>query len=108
MPLVWGLMLRGGRLGALRRQRPVRRLSLRGVLRRPRAVLAVAALNGVMIIAHFQAIARVEVAYMVAVKRTSLLFGILYGALVFGEQGLGSHLAAGALMVAGVAVIVTS
>jgi uncharacterized membrane protein len=71
-------------------------------------VLVVAALNALMVFTHFLALARVEVAYMVAIKRTSLLFGILYGALLFGETGLASHLAAGALMVAGVAVIVTS
>ncbi len=108
MPLVWALPWRRRTSAVGRPGQPVRRLSLRALLRRPRAVAAVAALNGVMIIAHFLAIARVEVAYMVAVKRTSLLFGILYGALVFGETGLRSHLAAGALMVAGVAVIVTS
>jgi len=108
MPLVWALPWRR-RAGAVGRAgRTGRRLSLGALLRRPRAVAAVAALNGVMIIAHFLAIARVEVAYMVAVKRTSLLFGILYGALVFGETGLSTHLAAGVLMVAGVAVIVTS
>jgi hypothetical protein len=35
---------------------------------------------------HLLAIERVEAAYMIAVKRTSLLFGILYGALLFGER----------------------
>ena len=44
-------------------------------------------------------------AYMIAVKRTSLLFGILYGAMLFGEAHLGRHLLAGTLMVAGVAAI---
>ena len=110
MPLVWALPLRlgpskgaGGTPGAR-----LELLGPRGLLRRPRAVLTVAALHGLMAFTHFLAIARVEVAYMIAIKRTSLLFGILYGALVFGETGLRSHLAAGALMVAGVAVIVTS
>ena len=42
---------------------------------------------------------------MIAVKRTSLLFGILYGALFFREPGLARRLPAGALMVAGVALI---
>jgi drug/metabolite transporter (DMT)-like permease len=70
--------------------------------------ITVAALNGVMIVTHFAALARVEVAYMVAVKRTSLLFGILYGALLFREPGLRSHLAAGVIMVVGVAAIVSA
>jgi drug/metabolite transporter (DMT)-like permease len=42
---------------------------------------------------------------MIAVKRTSLLFGILYGVLLFGEPGLATRLPAGALMLAGVALI---
>jgi drug/metabolite transporter (DMT)-like permease len=77
------------------------------LFRRPRAVLAVAALNAVMIYTHFIALQQVEVAYMIAVKRTSLLFGILYGALLFHEVGLRTRLPAGALMLAGVMTILT-
>jgi drug/metabolite transporter (DMT)-like permease len=58
-----------------------------------------------MIYTHFLALQRVEVAYMISVKRTSLLFGILYGALVFREPGLANHLPAAALMLAGVALM---
>jgi drug/metabolite transporter (DMT)-like permease len=58
-----------------------------------------------MVMTHFAAIAQVEAAYMIAVKRTSMLFGILYGALLFGERHLGRHLLAGALMIGGVALI---
>jgi drug/metabolite transporter (DMT)-like permease len=75
------------------------------VWRRPWAALAVALLNAVMIYTHFLALQRVEVAYMISVKRTSLLFGILYGALVFGERRLGTHLLSGGIMVAGVFLI---
>ncbi len=73
--------------------------------RRPLWHLLIGLLMGVMIITHYLAIARVEVAYMIAVKRTSLLFAIVYGALWFGERRLGRNLAAGTLMVAGVALI---
>ena len=51
------------------------------------------------------AVQRVEVAYMIAVKRSSLLFGIIYGALIFRERGLGAHLLAGMLMLGGVFLI---
>jgi len=68
-------------------------------------LLIVAGLMAVMVITHFMALAEVEAAYMIAVKRTSLLFGMLYGALLFGERHLGRHLIAGLLMVAGVAAI---
>jgi len=73
--------------------------------RHPWAHLSIGACMAVMVVAHFFAIAHIEVAYMVAVKRTSLLFGILYGAWLFREQGLTRNLAAGGLMVAGVYLI---
>ena len=47
----------------------------------------------------------VEVAYMIAVKRTSLLFGIVYGALLFHETHATRHFIAGVLMVMGVLLI---
>jgi drug/metabolite transporter (DMT)-like permease len=72
---------------------------------RPGVSLLVAGLMALMVVTHFLAIAQVEAAYMIAAKRTSLLFGILYGALWFGERHLGRHLLAGGLMVAGVALI---
>jgi len=84
----------------------VRPASFKVLYHRPSASLAVAALMAVMVVTHFLAIARVEVAYFISVKRTSLLFGILYGALLFGERDVVRHLLAGSLMVAGVAVIV--
>jgi drug/metabolite transporter (DMT)-like permease len=72
------------------------------------AVLAVVGLNAVMVYTHFQAMQLVEVAYMISVKRVSLLFGILYGALIFREPGLATHLPAGALMLTGVVLIALS
>ena len=71
----------------------------------PLAVLGVGVLMAVMVVTHFMAISMVEAAYMIAVKRTSLLFGILYGALLFREAHLGRNLVAGALMIAGVGLI---
>jgi len=79
--------------------------TLRVIGRRPGWHVIIALLMGGMVVTHFLAVARVEVAYMIAVKRTSLLFGILYGALLFSESGLRRHLLAGGLMVAGVALI---
>jgi drug/metabolite transporter (DMT)-like permease len=81
---------------------------VRVLWRRPAVNFLVALLFAVMVITHFLALSEVEVAYMVAVKRSSLLFGILYGALLFRERRLGIHLIAGGLMVAGVAMIATS
>ena len=104
MPLVFLLPRFRGRVPADRGP-PWRRIAR--LFRRPRAVFAVAALNAVMVYTHFLALQQVEVAYMIAVKRTSLLFGILYGALLFHETGLRTRLPAGALMLAGVVTILT-
>jgi drug/metabolite transporter (DMT)-like permease len=78
---------------------------LRVVREKPMAVIGIGVLMAVMVVTHFIAIAMVEAAYMIAVKRTSLLFGILYGAFLFREEHLAWNLVAGALMVAGVALI---
>ena len=80
--------------------------SVKVLWRRPGAHLAIGLMMGVMLVTHFLAVAEVEVAYMIAVKRISMIFGILYGALLFRERGLGRHLAAGSLMVVGAALIV--
>lgn len=79
--------------------------SLIRIARRPLPVLAVGVLMAIMAFAHFLALQQVQVAYMIAVKRTSLLFGILYGSLLFREPGLSRRLPAGGLMVAGVLLI---
>jgi drug/metabolite transporter (DMT)-like permease len=52
------------------------------------------------------ALSLTNVAYMIAVKRLSLLMGIVYGHYLFREEGLRERLAGGGLMVAGVALIV--
>ncbi len=76
------------------------------VIRRPVSNAIIGLLLAVMIVSHFIALAQVEVAYMIAVKRSSLLFGILYGAFMFKEAGLGLHFLAGSVMVAGIVLIV--
>jgi uncharacterized membrane protein len=77
------------------------------ILARPRpAHLLVAGLMALMIVTHFMALALVETAYMIAVKRLSILFGILLGAMFFAEGRLARNLAAGGLMVGGVALII--
>jgi drug/metabolite transporter (DMT)-like permease len=62
----------------------------------------------VMVLTHFLALERIQTAYMIAVKRLSILFGILFGALLFGDRRLLRHLLAGSVMVAGVALIALS
>jgi len=61
-----------------------------------------------MVVTHFIAIAKVEVAYFITVKRTSLLFGIIFGALFFKGPRLAKNLSAGVLMVTGVLFILVT
>lgn len=79
--------------------------SLRTLTRPRPAHLVVAGLMGLMVLTHFMALALTETAYMIAVKRVSILFGIVLGALFFAERHLARNLFAGALMVGGVALI---
>jgi drug/metabolite transporter (DMT)-like permease len=80
--------------------------AVQGALRAGPHAWLVAGLLAFMVIAHFMALAQAGTAYMIAVKRTSVLFGILLGAWVFREDRLTQHLGAAGLMVAGVAMIV--
>lgn len=73
--------------------------------RKPVVHCLIAAFSAGMIVAHFYAIDQVQVAYMIAIKRTSLLFGMIYGAILFGEKEIPRKLLAGSLMVFGVFMI---
>lgn len=77
------------------------------IWRRPVPHLAIGLFMAIMVLTHFFAIRDVEVAYMIAVKRTSLLFGILYSVLLFHERARVEHFLAGGLMLAGVYLIVS-
>jgi uncharacterized membrane protein len=88
---------------ALRRGREeVRGMFHSGVLK---AVLWPALFYAVMVLAHMTALGMTQVAYMISVKRLSLLMGVLYGWFLFGEAGAGGRFAGAVLMVGGVALI---
>ena len=56
-------------------------------------------------IAHFFAVNIAEVPYVISVKRTSLLFGIIYGAIWFKETNIRERLIGGIIMIIGVSII---
>lgn len=64
--------------------------------------------NAIMIISHMYAINLTKVAYMIAVKRTSLLIGVVYGYYMFREEDIRGRFLGAFLMFAGFAVIVLS
>jgi uncharacterized membrane protein len=79
---------------------------LKGVVSRPSAFLPIGLSTAVMIMSHFVAISLVDVAYMISVKRTSLIFSVLYGKFLFNEEKIKERLLGSALMMAGVVAIV--
>lgn len=82
-----------------------RKVSLAALLKRPGpGILAGIVMFG-HVTFHFQAIALAQAAYMIAVKRLSGLFGVIYGGLVFKEEHIGSRLAGAACMSMGAALI---
>jgi drug/metabolite transporter (DMT)-like permease len=78
---------------------------LRVLAQRPLPLLLVGVLLAMMVVTHFIAIARVEVAYFLAVKRSSLIFAILFAMILFHEHPARRHLFASLLMIGGVALI---
>jgi len=79
--------------------------AIRVLWRRPVQHLMVGGMMAVMAITHFTAVEKVEVAYMMSVKRTSMLFGVLYGAWLFGEKHLARHGVGALMMLGGVALL---
>lgn len=62
----------------------------------------------VMIISHMFAVNIANVAYMISIKRTSLLIGVVFGRLFFHERRSGQRFIGALLMFCGFVLIVTS
>ncbi|NWF75170.1 MAG: EamA family transporter [Nitrospirae bacterium] len=62
----------------------------------------------VMIVSHMIAMSLTNVAYMISVKRTSLLMGVLYGYFLFRERNLKERITGALLMFIGFIMIVTA
>jgi len=82
-----------------------RTVRARIILSRPLAGVLLGGICAVMILSHLVAIVRIDAAYMIAVKRTSLLFGVLYGGLWFKEGHMAERLLGALLMLGGVILI---
>ncbi len=62
----------------------------------------------VMIASHMIAMSLAKVAYMISVKRTSLIIGVIYGYLLFKEKNIRERLIGAVLMFIGFVMIVTA
>jgi drug/metabolite transporter (DMT)-like permease len=58
-----------------------------------------------MFIFHVLAIIQTDVAYMISIKRTSLIFSVLYGHFIFREERIRERLISSVMMLIGVAMI---
>ncbi|MCF8043151.1 MAG: DMT family transporter [Desulfarculaceae bacterium] len=74
-------------------------------LRRPWPALGVGLCMAAMLVSHFWSLSLAPAAYMVAVKRLSIIMAVLYGGVFLKEARLAQHLMASGLMVAGAVVI---
>jgi uncharacterized membrane protein len=62
----------------------------------------------VMIASHMIAISLAKVAYMISVKRISLIIGVIYGCFLFKENNIRERLIGAVLMFIGFVIIVTA
>ncbi len=76
-----------------------------GVFSRPGSFLLIGLFSAMMIIFHCLSIELIEVAYMISVKRTSVLFSVIYGGLIFKEFNIRERFIGSAVMVIGVVLI---
>jgi uncharacterized membrane protein len=61
-----------------------------------------------MIITHMEAMRLTKVAYMISIKRTSLLMGVLYGYFMFREENIGERFFGAVLMFCGFVLVVVA
>ncbi|MBI5562303.1 MAG: EamA family transporter [Deltaproteobacteria bacterium] len=81
------------------------RAKIRLVVSRPGVFLPIGLCSAVMVMTHFLAINLTQVAYMISVKRTSLVWSVIFGAVFFKEVNIRERLLGAAVMLAGVALI---
>lgn len=76
------------------------------VLSKPATFLPIGLCTAAMIATHFLALSLTQVAYMISVKRTNLIFSVIYGKLLFKEKNIRERLLGSLIMIAGVVLIV--
>lgn len=81
---------------------------LKPLYAQPFAFIKIGGAMALMAISHFTAINHIPVAYMISLKRLSLLFAILYGFYWFKEGNLRARLLGGIFIVAGAFLIALS
>ncbi|MCJ8282447.1 MAG: DMT family transporter [Rivularia sp. ALOHA_DT_140] len=73
-----------------------------------RNLIAIGFINTLAILCQMSALQLALVSFVIAVKRTSALFNVLWGWLIFKEQGIKERITGSIIMILGVAVITLS
>lgn len=79
--------------------------TLTQVASRPLTFLSIGIFTAIMILSHFMAISMADVAYVISIKRTSLIFSVIYGWTIFKEVDIRERLLGSVLMLAGVVAL---
>jgi drug/metabolite transporter (DMT)-like permease len=77
----------------------------KSIFGKPWAAFALGGMVSLSMFSHMLAISMVQAAYMISIKRTSLLFGVLYGAWLFQEEKITERLTGAVIMLIGVFLI---
>jgi drug/metabolite transporter (DMT)-like permease len=78
---------------------------LKNLIKKPLIGLILGVIVSITIVSHVLAISMTNVAYMISLKRTSLLFGVIYGSVWFKEEKIAERLAGVLIMITGVFLI---
>jgi uncharacterized membrane protein len=60
---------------------------------------------GIAVITHFVAISKIEAAYMISIKRTSILFSVVLGKFFLQDKEFGKRFEGAFLMLLGVIIV---
>lgn len=81
------------------------KIDISNIKRQSKLFLFIGALFFITVLVHFAALDISSAAYMIALKRLSMVFGIFYGWILFKEQDLMSRLLGTGVMILGVVLI---
>lgn len=70
-----------------------------------KALIPVGFFHGIMIVVQMIAVSMTLVAYVISIKRTSAILSVVFGSLLFKEEGLKERLLGSAIMILGVVLI---
>lgn len=84
----------------------LRKIRLQTYTDQPGKGLIAGSLLFLQAVCHGYAISLTKAAYMISIKRLSILFGVIFGAVVFKEHNIGVRLAGAALMLSGAVLII--